>query len=201
MKIAVFCQQCGKPFQVKPSDIKNGRGKHCSRKCKGIAASIRNASLTRKAIENKFWSKVDKRGPDECWEWQGKGDYGRFCLCKKVILAHRYSWSLVNGDVPEGFDILHSCDNPGCVNPAHLRPGTQIDNNRDMEERGRRRGGSLPGERHNMAKLTWGQVREIRQRYIPFVVSSVQLGKEYGVYHQTILRIVNRTGWKESNAQ
>lgn len=93
-------------------------------------------------LVERFWSKVDKRGPEECWEWisaRRSGRYGSFRLNGETHRAHRFSASLA-GMVIDGLMVRHDCDNPSCVNPAHLRPGTAADNCRDMWERGRQRG-------------------------------------------------------------
>ena len=90
----------------------------------------------------RFWSKVDKAGPGDCWEWQAAripDGYGHFYLDGRLILAHRVALSWAQGvDIP-GPEVkaLHSCDNPPCVNPAHLRWGSDADNYRDMKDRGR----------------------------------------------------------------
>lgn len=94
--------------------------------------------------EERFWKKVDVRGADECWEWQGfvaPNGYGRF----DGGLAHRFSWVLANGAIPEandyspfGYLILHKCDNRSCVNPNHLFLGTQQDNIQDQVAKGRK---------------------------------------------------------------
>lgn len=95
---------------------------------------------------DRFWSKVDRRGPDECWPWQERSrnehGYGIFHVgaMGKVQKAHRVAYELATGVklTPE-VKIRHSCDNPPCCNPAHLLPGTQADNLADMHRRGRRR--------------------------------------------------------------
>jgi hypothetical protein len=83
----------------------------------------------------RFWLKVDKRGPDECWLWRGAvyaDGYGAFFCHSKDVRAHRLAWALANGrEVPSGLVICHRCDNPPCCNPAHLWAGTQSENLRD----------------------------------------------------------------------
>lgn len=89
----------------------------------------------------RFWSMVQITGADDCWLWTGKfrnSGYGIFSGCRRV-LAHRYSWELANGrSIPDGLEILHSCDNRPCVNPAHLSVGTRSENARDMWLKGRK---------------------------------------------------------------
>ena len=87
---------------------------------------------------DRFWKKVDKAFG--CWLWTGsvhKSGYGQFRYMGKTQPAHRVSYELFVGPIPEGLDVLHSCDERRCVNPAHLRPGTDLDNSRDKVERGR----------------------------------------------------------------
>lgn len=87
----------------------------------------------------RFWSKVDKRGPDECWPWTGGkfwDGYGWFSVAGAKKKAHRVSFFLQHGRWPEPC-CLHRCDNPGCVNPVHLFEGTHTDNMRDRERKGR----------------------------------------------------------------
>lgn len=88
----------------------------------------------------RFWAKVDKRGPDECWPWKGgtthKG-YGMFNMGGKVRTASRVSWELANGPIPDGQGVLHKCDNAPCVNPKHLFLGDQTANMQDMRKKGR----------------------------------------------------------------
>lgn len=123
----------------------------------------------------RFWAKVEKAGPDECWQWQAGGDkqgYGHFWMptLKRMVAAHRVSFEIANGPLPVkkvgtmgsvGTVVCHTCDNPGCVNPNHLFAGTQRDNNADKVRKGRQ--ASHPGERNPKAKLTAADVRNIRQ--------------------------------------
>ena len=156
----------------------------------------------RPALE-RFWSKVEKRGPEDCWPWRGKPDawgYGRFQESVaggiggwRSSLAHRVSWSLANGPIPDGLVVRHACDNPPCVNPAHLLIGTAGDNARDRDIRGRTRSGR--GERHGHAKLTEAQVREIRALH--HVVTKPELAQRYGVSVSLIGFIFARTLWKD----
>jgi len=97
-------------------------------------------------ITERFWEKVDKRDPDQCWPWKGGHTAtGRGVLRaspihgKEKIVATHVSWELHYGPMPDGVYVLHKCDNPACVNPAHLWLGTQSDNMTDMYSKGRGR--------------------------------------------------------------
>ena len=85
---------------------------------------------------NDFWSNVDKKGPNDCWNWILSGEIDKYGHVGNMS-SHRYSYQLHNGSIPEGQCVRHTCDNKRCVNPAHLVLGTQKDNMRDMVERGR----------------------------------------------------------------
>lgn len=107
-----------------------------------------------------FWSKVDIRGPDECWEWKaGKNakGYGQLQIDYTKQLAHRVAWEFTNGPTPEGKWILHKCDNPPCCNPKHLYAGTRDDNINDVRARHPELFGS------GRAKFTSAKVLEIRK--------------------------------------
>lgn len=92
-------------------------------------------------LKDRFWPKVEKAGPGDCWLWTAGVDghgYGKVKIEGRCLKASRVSWELHNGAIPEGLDVCHSCDTPLCVNPSHLWLGTQLDNMRDMAAKGRR---------------------------------------------------------------
>ena len=98
-------------------------------------------SALRANLAERFWLKVDRRGPNECWAWLpslGTADYGSVTIDSNLTTSpHRVAFALTNGVIPDGRLIRHNCDNPPCCNPSHLLIGTHLDNARDRVERGR----------------------------------------------------------------
>lgn len=140
----------------------------------------------------RFWSKVDKIGPNDCWEWQAYKDingYGQFWHNRKIKYAHRTAWELTNGPILNRLCVLHHCDNPGCVNPSHLFLGTRADNAIDRDKKGRL--SPIRGERNGRAKLTEKEVRAIRDD----PRSDRILGKIYRVDHTIIGDVRRRENW------
>jgi hypothetical protein len=178
----------------------------CSTNCcvnpQHLYLELENAGRKPVAAGQRFWSKVDKRGPDECWEWKAKcnpNGYGQFRV-KEHTTAHRVSWELTNGPIPEGLYVCHRCDNPPCVNPAHLFLGTAQDNARDMVKKGRDRASVCPesivrGEKVGSAKLTNEQVIRIRSDYAGGGISCRELAAKYGVNRGTIRAVLTRKQW------
>lgn len=126
-----------------------------------------------------------------CWEWlafKNRDGYGLFWFKGGKITAHRYAYLDTHGSIPKGLHILHACDNPGCVKPAHLFAGTNADNMRDRDQKGR----TQRGGKHYRAKLTREDVLEIRSSG----ESGPVLAKTYGVTKENINCIRRRDTWK-----
>lgn len=149
-----------------------------------------------KSIGKAFWEKVEKGNSDECWEWiasKNPDGYGNIWIDKKCQKAHRVSWVLHCGSIPENMHVLHTCDNPSCVNPKHLWLGTHQDNMRDRGQKGRN--GFVEGESCHLSKLTENQVLEIR-RLKKGGKSNTFLSKQFGVTSTNIAEIVNGKTWR-----
>lgn len=142
----------------------------------------------------RFWAKVRKGNPDECWPWLGyvdrKTGYGRFGSNGKVNSAQRFAWESTFGPVPPGLLVCHKCDNPVCQNPNHLWLGSYSDNNADMRTKGR------AVKPPSQAKLTEGQVRLIRRMWVPYKVSIRQISQTLGLPYKACECAVSKQKWK-----
>lgn len=158
-----------------------------------------NIEISDKLV-HRFWSYVEK-GPN-CWEWKGSkftNRYGQFRVYTKKVKAHRFSWIINGGFIPEGYCILHKCDNPPCVRPDHLFLGTNSDNTHDAIRKGRAALGKnlkhYCGENHPHSKLTEDLVRKIRRLHKEGK-SKYGLARKYGIGETTVGQIVNRITWR-----
>ena len=138
--------------------------------------------------------------PDACWLWTGRRDrlgYGRLTLAlhgrREACNAHRIVYALERGDIPAGRVIMHTCDNPSCVNPTHLVSGTPAENVADMDRKGR-------GVRNGKAKLTAPQVRELLSRFITGEHPRT-LARSYGIAYTYCRRLLAGKTWRHVRSE
>ena len=138
---------------------------------------------------DRFWNKVNKQGPDDCWEWTGgvgSHGYGKITQGRQwEETSHRFAYTLEKGDIPKGQVVRHACDNRRCCNPAHLELGTQAQNIQDMH----RRGGT------KRMKVNYETATVIRERALAGE-RGIDLAAEYGVTPSTISVIKLGKQWK-----
>jgi hypothetical protein len=144
-----------------------------------------------------FWSRVNRANGDKaCWIWTGAKDwdgYGLYALeGRRSERATRIAWRLIKGErVPKHLQCLHTCDNPGCVNPAHIFLGTTADNMRDRDQKGRQSRGSF----HPKALLTEAQVIDILN-LSEAGLSQHAIARRFGVSRAAISGILLGRNWK-----
>jgi len=190
MSVKLLCTECGNEY-YRPLNKALKGSKFCSRPCKR-ACQRKKTSL----LEQRFWERVDRRNPDECWLWlAGKTTgYGTIWNGTKDVLAHRLSYELEHGYLSDSMDVCHTCDNPTCVNPNHLFLGTHRDNMVDRDKKGR---GKIPdnrGENHGLARLTKLQVIEIFS--LRGKESRRITANRYGISSGYVSRIQSRKAWE-----
>lgn len=165
--------------------------------------------MPRKTVEERFWEKVQKT--DGCWLWTGAGSkselgYGLFYFNGRYMGAHRASWIMRHGEIPDDLFVCHHCDNPTCIRPAHLFLGTQKENLADRESKGRTLKGKdhwahqkperlARGSFHGNTRLTESVVREMRQKYADKKASQNELSREYGLSQASVNSILMGKTW------
>lgn len=175
LRVSSVCERCGRNYSVRSDQARIQR--YCSSHCKHPLPIDR------------FWARVLKSGDDACWLWQGtkRCGYGLFSFSGVQWSAHRFAYVIGNGPLMAGLDVLHRCDNPPCVNPAHLFLGTHVDNMADMVAK--RRG-------KPKAKLTASQASEIRASG----GRPIDVAREYGISPSTVSNIRAGRVWKGLHA-
>lgn len=158
-------------------------------------------------LSSRFWSYVDKSS--ECWTWTGGRfagglRYGQFRVGLKKMKAHRVSWILTNGAIPDRLRVCHYCDNPICVRPDHLFLGTDYDNALDRTLKGRTRNGSRQHahlyrhERNSAAKITMDIARAIRDRRASGLKLTA-IAREFSLSQSQIRNIATGKCWREED--
>lgn len=159
--------------------------------------------------KSRFWSKVSVRSGDECWPWMAglkSGGYGNFFIAGRLRATHRVAFTIAKGSIPHGLSILHSCDNPRCCNPQHLRAGTAQDNANDKIARGRQAKGDRTGARlhpetvrrgeaHHWARLTEPMVRQIRHARDVLGLKYHAIAARFGISVPNAYVVATRRGW------
>lgn len=146
----------------------------------------------------RFWAKVDRRGPNDCWPWTGaisKNGYGSFKLNRVALTTSRVAWEAATGVSAGKNMVLHKCDNRPCCNPSHLYLGDVRQNSRDMVERGRGRNGVVIGSSNPRAKLNEADIVRIRGMIADGQLNTV-IAAKFGVSHQMISKIRQGHFWK-----
>lgn len=165
-----------------------------------VHGTVSDNDRTHASLEERFWRKVNKKSESECWEWFGvvlNGGYGQIRSggkSGKHIQAHRLSYEINKGKIPDGLVVMHMCDNRKCVNPYHLQLGTYKDNAQDCWGKGR---GVInviarPGEMNGRAIVSESDVRYIRSSNDPIK----EIAARYGMSNRAISKIRQRLTWK-----
>jgi hypothetical protein len=149
-------------------------------------------------LAERFWRQVEKKDNDSCWPWigsknvKGYGNIGQGGKGGNFLLAHRVSYMLNKGEIPNGLFVMHMCDNPNCVNPAHLMLGTPKENTQDALRKNRLKTVFKNGEQNKMSKLTDEQAKYIKNHPEE---RGVDLAKLFNVSPQTICGIRKGRRW------
>jgi hypothetical protein len=189
IKIERHCVTCGITFFVCPWRLKKGAN-YCSRKCRGKAERVGPAEERFK----EFIGETNERG---CIVWSGyksHDGYGRFYMGNNItVAAHRFSYEINCGPIPDNLQVLHKCDNPPCVNPEHLFLGTPNDNAKDRAKKGRQQ--RHHGESNPNSKVSVEDVKEIRKMHKQGYTSK-QIAELFPIASSSIRRIYSRKDWK-----
>lgn len=203
------CEQCSRKFRNRRDNgrliepLRWEKTRFCSPECKQASQRGRVVPwllVEKEDLKTRFMRHVEQEeNGKKCWNWTGSksgAGYGSIQVNGKKVLAHRVSYMIHKGEIPElvgyhGYVVCHSCDNPSCVNPDHLFLGSQYANMQDRDAKGRR--AALLGEVHGMATLTERDVLSIRDlagRY-----SQQELAKMFSISNSMVSLIINRKNW------
>src|SRR2546425_428000 len=148
-------------------------------------------------LEERFWEKVAVGAASACCFWTAstRDGYGQFRLGKKMLKAHRISYLLHHGELPDSILVCHRCDVRRCVNPGHLFSGSQKENVRDMFLKHRDPNRRQIGERHPSARLSFEKARQIRGEAATGKYSRTELGRMFSVSRRTVSSVLRGERW------
>lgn len=157
--------------------------------------------LSPKHLAVRLANALDDAIDGQCWIWRRTTNdqgYGTLTVGRRSVYAHRLAYELSDGPIPHGLDVMHSCDNPKCINPSHLSVGTRSNNMADCYARGRSRipVSRMKGETNGSAKLTDAAVALIRENLAAGVVQRV-LAQRFGVSQSLISQIGRGVIWND----
>ena len=178
------CEHCGKVFQASHKKVRQGKGRFCSVHCRAKMAA-------RKPVDERFWANVQQsKSVNDCWLWTGNitvHGYGFMSVEGKIWPAHRLSYTMHYGPIPDGLLVCHACNTPRCVRPNHLYLGSDKDNARDKVL-------SMPLALRTRGKMTSSTVKKIRNMATQGV-SKHAIAKRFGLSYTTVWAIVTRKTW------
>lgn len=156
-----------------------------------IGVPTKEINLTPELVAS-FWRNAQKA--DGCWEWSGTLNHNGYGFVYGdghggSLLAHRVSYTIHKGQIPNGLHICHACDNPKCVNPDHLWAGTNVENHKDALQKGRKHSSAV----HPAVKLNSESARQILA--LGPTTPAVRLAEMFGVHRSTILDVLRGTIW------
>jgi len=188
--ITINCKKCGIEF----ASTISRNSTRCSQKCGGLLKETDQQAF--ESLKKRYAKKVIKQGDNKCWSWKGwtRKGYGGISYKDKELGAHRASYIIHIGEIPDGMHVLHNCpggDNRICSNPKHLWIGTNDDNVADMVAKGR----NIKGESHYLHKLTAQQIVEIKQ-LLYMGIKHKEIAKKFDINRSTVGSIKNKKSWK-----
>jgi HNH endonuclease len=192
--VTIVCDGCGQSVQRLQHRRSNKSGRvFCTIRCRNVHYG------PRATVPHRFWSKVRRGEPDECWLWTGSlmsGGYGCLRIGGVTRTSHTVTWELAHGPIPSGMCVCHHCDVRACCNPAHLFIGSYQDNVNDAKRKGHLHGAIRPlkGDAHPSSKLSSTQVADMRRRYPQETASA--LARCFRITPQQAWKIVHHQAWK-----
>lgn len=189
MPICTACHRDQSVEHFQRKTIRRGHQTYQTR-CKACRRAANGSTKRPTTLEEAFWQYAIPGEPGACWEWTGSRTrgYGQFAFQSRRYKAHRVSYLLHHGPIPDGMEVCHTCDNPPCWNPEHLWVGTRAENAEDAARKGR-----MQGERNAFAKLTDDDVRNIRLLYPRFTMQ--QIATQLAVSPATIWLVLSGKRW------